>query len=278
LKPAVLTHGYCRYSKSSIILKDGAAGVSALNTGDEPLLVAKSVPQSVVIVGADRYSNVLKFKNEINPDIYVLDDGFQHWRIKRDLDIVCINASNPFGNGMLIPAGILRENPKALKRADLIIITNSDMISDAALKKLKEILFILSNKEPVVTYYGDFEYKTLDLETNFDLELLKNSDVYSLSAIGFNEGFKNSIEKSGIKVKDSVVLRDHSYYNNKMLNKTMGLYQKNSYFIITSKDAVKFQNISADIKEKIAVLFVQPKFKTGEKKWEQTVLKNLLFF
>ncbi|WP_095558761.1 tetraacyldisaccharide 4'-kinase [Candidatus Endomicrobiellum trichonymphae] len=125
LKPAVLTRGYRRRGRSSVILKNGAVGISASDSGDEPLLIAGNVPKACVIVGADRYNNALKHEREINPDIYVLDDGFQHWNIQRDLDIVCINAANPFGNGMLMPAGILRERPAALKRAGFVIITNS---------------------------------------------------------------------------------------------------------------------------------------------------------
>jgi tetraacyldisaccharide 4'-kinase len=280
-KPAVLMRGYFRYAKHPIILRDGAVGVNVLDTGDEPLLISRSVPQSIVVVGADRYDNALKFKNEINSNIYILDDGFQHWSINRDLDIVCVNAVNPFGNGMLIPAGILREKPKALKRAMIVIITNSDMISNEDLKKLKETLFNFSGKEPIVTYYGDFEYKNTDLKTNFDLDLLKKSEVYSLSAIGFNKSFENSIKKSGVKIKCNIVLRDHSYYNNSMISKIIrsnNLNKKNSYFIITAKDAVKFQNIDINIKKKIVVLIVKPKFEIGEEEWGKKVLKNLQFF
>ena len=278
LKPIVLTRGYRRRNKASVMLKDGAVGIGATDSGDEPLLIAESVPQACVIVGADRYNNALKYEREINPDVYVLDDGFQHWNIQRDLDIVCVNAANPFGNGMLIPAGILREKPKALKRAGLVIITNSDMVSYEDLKRLEKTLFVLSGQISVITHYGGFEYKTADLAADFNLEILRKSDVYSLSAIGFPKGFENSIRKSGIEIKDSIVLRDHSVYNNNMLEKIMNQKGKNSCFIVTAKDAVKFQNISLDIKERIAVLVVKLQFKTGKEQWERKLLKCLPSF
>ncbi|MDR3256131.1 MAG: tetraacyldisaccharide 4'-kinase [Endomicrobium sp.] len=278
LKPIVLTRGYSRKNKIPVMLKNGAVGVNVLDSGDEPLLIARSVPKAGVIIGADRYNNALKFESEMIPDIYVLDDGFQHWNIQIDLDIVCINAANPFGNGMLIPAGILREKPTALRRAELIIITNSDMVSYEELIKLEKIIFALSGQRPIVSCYGEFEYKTTDLSTDFSIELLKKSDVYALSAICFAKGFKNSIEKSGIKIKDSIVLRDHSGYSDNKLKKIIHRKGKDSYFIATAKDAVKFQNINVDFKEKIAILTVKPIFKIGKAQWEREVLKRLPFF
>ncbi|MDR3071752.1 MAG: tetraacyldisaccharide 4'-kinase [Endomicrobium sp.] len=275
IKPVVLTRGYMRKSKIPLVLKNGALGTNVLDSGDEPLLIARSVSKSVIIVGADRYGNALRFENEINPDVYVLDDGFQHWNLQRDLDIVCINAANPFGNGMLIPAGSLREPSKTLDRAGFVIITNSDMVSYGELQKLKKTIFDLSGKSIAVTYYGDFKYKTIDLNEHFNIDLFKYSDVYSLSAIGFADGFKHSIKKSGIKIKDSIVLRDHSSYNNETLKKIVNKKAKDSYFIITAKDAIKYQNIDASIKERLAVLTVRPQFIMGKEQWEQEILKCL---
>jgi tetraacyldisaccharide 4'-kinase len=276
-KSAVLTRGYLRKNKMPMILKNGAEDVCAQISGDEPLLIAKSVPDTIVIVGADRYDNALTFGAKANPDVYVLDDGFQHWKIKRDLDIVCVNATSPFGNGMLIPSGILREKPKSLKRADVIIVTNCDMVSKDTLDKLEKNLFELSGKKAILTFYGDFKYKTLDLTVDFDVNLLENKEVYSLSAIGFAQGFKNSIEKSGITLKDSIMLRDHSNSSYE-LSKLIFQKEKDAYFIVTAKDAVKLQNVDAKMKEKIAVLEVKPQFVKGKRQWEQTILKCLQSF
>jgi tetraacyldisaccharide-1-P 4'-kinase len=152
------------------------------------------------------------------------------------------------------------------------------MVSDEELEKLEKTVFVLSGQRPIITYYGGFEYKTPDLNMDFNLELLKKSNVYSLSAIGFAEGFENSVKKSGIEVKDSIALRDHSEYDNNLLEKIINQKEKNSYFIITAKDAVKFQNINADIREKIAVLVVKLQFKAGKEQWDREVLKRLPSF
>ncbi|MDR1122560.1 MAG: tetraacyldisaccharide 4'-kinase [Endomicrobium sp.] len=278
LKCTVLTRGYLRKNKTPVLLKDGALDVCAITSGDEPLLIARSVTNATVIVGVDRYDNALMFGSKVNSDVFVLDDGFQHWKIKRDLDIVCVNAVNPFDNGMLIPFGVLRERPKSLKRADVIVVTNCDMISKDNLNKLEKKLFELSRKEVVLTFYGDFKYKKIDLKTDFNVELLKKSKVYSLSAIGFAQGFKNSIEKSGITLKDSIILRNHSRCVNYELNKLISQKGADAYFVVTAKDAVKLQNVDAETKEKISVLMVKPQFIKGKEKWEQIILKCLQSF
>jgi tetraacyldisaccharide 4'-kinase len=278
--PTVLTRGYLRKTKEVVLLENGGMDIDVSVSGDEPMLIARSVPDASVIVGANRYSNAVKFENKINTDVYVLDDGFQHWNIQRDLDIVCINAFNPFGNGMLIPSGILREPIKVLKRADIIILTNSDMISETQLASLRNKILSLTGKDPIVTYYGNFKYSSLDLKTNFDIRILKELNLYSLSAIGFANGFKNSILKSGLKIKDSITLRDHSTFDNKFLNKLNDIIKKckDAYFIITAKDAVKFKYVDEGIKRKIVVLKVIPEFITGKKQWENSILNTLQSF
>jgi tetraacyldisaccharide 4'-kinase len=275
LKPVVLTRGYYRKGKKTILLKNGAVNINVYDSGDEPLLIARSVPKSVVLVGHNRYKNALRFMEQLQPDIYILDDGFQHWNIYRNLDIVCLNAFNPFGNGLLLPAGILRERPNSLKRAQLIVITNSDMIPYLKLVHLKQLIIKLCDKKPVTTYYGNFKYKQIDLCKDFNLELLlnKKSKNYALSGIGFSEGFHNSIKKSGIQLESSIRLRDHQYYCNNLLNKVIKSKIDNAYFIVTEKDAIKMQNIDPIFKKHIVVLSVQPIFLSGITEWEKTILQ-----
>ncbi|MDR1522901.1 MAG: tetraacyldisaccharide 4'-kinase [Endomicrobium sp.] len=277
ISPTVLTRGYLRKTKKAVILTNGNIDMDVSITGDEPMLIAKSVPKASVIIGSDRYSNAGRFTDQLNTDVYVLDDGFQHWNIKRDLDIVCVNTFNPFGSGMLIPAGILREPINSLRRADIIVLTNSDMVTNVELENLKKKILSLTGKDPVVTCYSNFEYIDLDLKTVFDIRYLKESNLYSLSAVGFTNGFKNSILKSGLKIKDSIVLRDHSNFDNKFLTDIVKKYQ-NAYFIVTAKDAVKFKDIDESVRGKIIVLKVTPKFITGKLQWENSILNTLQSF
>ncbi|MCL2334912.1 MAG: tetraacyldisaccharide 4'-kinase [Endomicrobia bacterium] len=273
LKPVVLTRGYGRKTSSPALLENGALHDSAQKSGDEPLLIARSVPMACVIAGAYRYENALIFEKYLEPDLYVLDDGFQHWKIERDLDIVCVNAANPFGNGMLIPAGILREKPGALERAGLVIITNCDMVADEKVRALEREIFGYGGKVVLSAYYGGYEYKTLDLAGYFDLDFLKSSIVYSLCAIGFGDGFKNSLKKSGIEIRGSFDLPDHGSYDLKTLKSFLEKAGRGACLVTTAKDAVKIADVADDeIKERTAVLTITPQFKTGEDEWEKTIL------
>jgi tetraacyldisaccharide 4'-kinase len=275
MRPAVLTRGYGRKDGSPLLLKGGAEGADPSRSGDEPLLIARSVPEASVIAGARRYDNALKFEKEINPDVFVLDDGFQHWNIKRELDIVCINAANPFGNGMIIPAGILREPVKALERAGLVVITNSDMAGKAELEALQKKIYDSCGKEAVVAHYGACGFKRLDIKNDFDAGKLKDEGAYLLSGIGFSDGFKNSAQKAGVKIKGRFVLRDHKSYSREMMR---GIFDKTggAYLLTTAKDAVKIAFFADEkINEKIAVLAVKPVFETGKEQWEKTILKSL---
>ncbi|MBF0510778.1 MAG: tetraacyldisaccharide 4'-kinase [Candidatus Omnitrophica bacterium] len=95
---------------------------------DEALMMTEQLPDVPVLSGADRIKNIKN--NSLSSNVYILDDGFQHWKIQRDLNILLINAANPFGNGHLLPAGILREGLGALKRADVIVLTKTDQAGD----------------------------------------------------------------------------------------------------------------------------------------------------
>ncbi|MDR3111903.1 MAG: tetraacyldisaccharide 4'-kinase [Elusimicrobiota bacterium] len=260
-KPVILTRGYGRKFKKPVLLKNGGQNIAVFQSGDEAMLIAKSVPQADVIVGAKRYKNALFFEKETTPDVYILDDGFQHWKIKRNVDIVCINGANPFGNDMLLPAGILREYPKkALKRASTIVITNSDFAKDLPLLESKILAY--SGVFPTSVYYGNYKFKTLNLKDDFDIKKFKNTKVYSLCAIGFSQGFKNSLKKTGVKTQKSFNLKDHKSYTKKDIEKIFNEIGDGSFLVITAKDAVKIDVIIDDqLKSQIAVLTLSPIFK-----------------
>jgi tetraacyldisaccharide 4'-kinase len=124
---AVLSRGYGGTSQGEPrIVSDGAGLLmSAAEAGDEPCLLAKELPGLMVVIGHDRYEAGRVAERELHPDLFILDDGFQHLRLQRDLNIVLLDGRNPFGNGLTLPAGLLREPRSALKRADLFVLTRS---------------------------------------------------------------------------------------------------------------------------------------------------------
>jgi len=124
--PAVVSRGYGgRAGRGPLVVSSGEGPrVGAERSGDEPYLLAQSLPGIPVVVGSDRIAGTAAAK-ELGADVVVLDDGFQHRRLARDLDIVLLDAAGPFGNYHLLPAGPLREPISGIARADVVVITRS---------------------------------------------------------------------------------------------------------------------------------------------------------
>ncbi len=121
-KVCVLTRGYRGRDRTAlqVVSPDVINREIALELGDEPVLLARKLPRCVVIRGRDRFLSGLKAAAHYGCDVCVLDDGFQYRKLHRDLDIVLLHGENPFGTGLLLPAGNLRESPSSLRRADLV--------------------------------------------------------------------------------------------------------------------------------------------------------------
>src|ERR1700730_8611286 len=125
----ILTRGYSRLNAGTrVVVSSGSEILSdADRAGDEPFLLAERLKgRAAVICDPDRVSAAGWAVENFKSDAFVLDDGFQHLRVARNLNILTIDATNPWGNGKLLPAGILRESPAELTRADCIVITRAD--------------------------------------------------------------------------------------------------------------------------------------------------------
>ena len=127
-KPSILTRGYRRRSKEAcIVIEPGRERQPASDeVGDEPALMARRLTQVPLIVARDRYSAGRVAESRFEVDVHLLDDGFQHLHLHRDIDVLVIDATQPFASGQLLPSGRLRERPEAARRADLIVITRGD--------------------------------------------------------------------------------------------------------------------------------------------------------
>ena len=134
---AVLSRGYGgSFRGDALVVGDGEKVLAdAAEAGDEPVMLARALPRVVVAVGADRASVGRFVETRFGPRVFVLDDGFQHLRLARDLDVLCIDAEHP---GLRpLPAGPLREFPSAARRADAVFLTQSDRVDETALYRLE---------------------------------------------------------------------------------------------------------------------------------------------
>lgn len=126
VRPGVVSRGYRgRAGKGPLLVSDGRGPLCEVGRcGDEPYLLARTLPGALVVVGSDRVAGA-EAARRAGAHTVILDDGYQHRRLARDLDILLLDAGNPFGNERLLPAGRLREPVSGLSRADLVLVTRS---------------------------------------------------------------------------------------------------------------------------------------------------------
>jgi len=270
----VLSRGYFRKDKkhSFMAVSDGRnILVPPELSGDEPCLIAESVPGAVVMAGKNRIGAASYAIEKFSPDLFILDDGFQHWKIQRDLDIVCVNALNPFGNGCLIPAGILREPLEALERADLVVITSSDLIGDEQLSLLEKEISGYTQAKIITARYVPKGFKRIIDSQLFPIESLRKDKFCALSAIGENSGFKKLLKKYSFNPTLWLDFRDHHWYNLDEIKRIDPALK----VVTTTKDAVRLKNMLSQLSHEEAARFyaleIELELANGARIWENKI-------
>ncbi|MBD3675069.1 MAG: tetraacyldisaccharide 4'-kinase [Planctomycetaceae bacterium] len=220
-------------------------GYHSLESGDndEKLVLDRLCPEVPHWLNADRVAGAVQARQE-QPDLQalVLDDAFQHRRIRRDLDIVLIDATNPWGYGYQLPRGLLRESKTGLRRSDLIVITRGDLIENAELENLQaEIKSIAPVPPLIVSRFAPTGWLTLDGRI-LPLEEFQRRPVTACCGIGNPEGFRNTLTAVNCEVKSFVSFPDHHHYTEEdldSLSKTVR-QDETSTLVMTLKDLVKF--------------------------------------
>lgn len=254
LRPVILTRGYRGNAKGPCFVLPGAQGTAPVekqtvssveDAGDEPVLMAERLRDVPVVKCADRYAGGLFAQRLLpsdpdRPFVFILDDGFQHWKLYRDLDIVLVDGINPFGNRRLLPAGRLRGPLQELKRADFFIITK--IKNESLYHELQDI----NAGAPV--FFSEYEAGMLRNE-NSSNELpaahLRNKKVYAFCGIASPESFRNTIESLGGQIKGHSFYRDHHSYSQNDINRmvkeceTLGC----DFLVTTEKDMVKLKRL-----------------------------------
>ena len=206
--------------------------------GDEAYLhsLELAIP---VMVGRDRYEACKILKERYELDIIILDDGFQHRRLRRDENVVLIDATNPFGGGKLLPKGRLREDIKGLHRATEFIITKSDLVEANKVEEIKSKLAPYG-KSISVAKHGPVLLKNQNFERN--LSDIKGKRVLLFSALANPIQFVKTIEKLEPSVVENIAYSDHYYYSEDdfaCIDKK-ALDFGADYIISTEKDYVKY--------------------------------------
>lgn len=242
-KVAVLMRGYKgKLENKGGLLSKGEAKNSVEDFGDEATLLINSNPDLDIIVGKNRAQNLEKFYNQINSDVVLLDDGFQHLAIKRDLDIVLLDSTMELSRYKTFPMGYLREDLDALADAEIIVYTRCDQVDPIQLLELKSsILPYLRHGvielEAALQPVGIFN-KNGHLE--MDLKSLSGKKINAFCGIANPDTFFASLEKLGAIIEKKFTFRDHHFFSDKELTRMLKEGEsKDTIFLTTEKDFVR---------------------------------------
>ena len=254
-KIAIISRGYgaSKDVEEPFLIKDGdQIYADAAQAGDELFMLARNNDQLIFIRSANRYWGA-KLAEARGADLIILDDGFQHYQLKRNVDIVLIDAESPFSNNRVLPAGLLREPFTALKRADLFLLNRSENVDFNQIKGLKSSLNTLSPLNR-----GIFSAETrlescvsVATQEEEELDFLKEKKVFAFSGIGSPEAFEKSIESAGGEVVSYKIFKDHYNYQKEDLLTLLDQYSASEADLIltTEKDAVKLFDFAEMIGE-----------------------------
>jgi len=245
LKVSILTRGYKRKKKElTELVEENKNRIPWAEVGDEPYLLASRLSDVPVIVSKDRRTAGAYAEKKYQSDVLILDDGFQYWKLYRDLDIVVIDSMNPFGNLKLFPAGILREPLSSLKRADILVLTKADQISNK--QNLIQVLRAYNQAAPLV----ESTYKINSIERCFDHSAMEEKKLegkkcLAFSGIGNPISFEQSLQLLKVEVLKHHKFPDHFFYQKRdLLNLEKEAQQLGVDFMITTeKDSVRIPMI-----------------------------------
>lgn len=245
----VLSRGYRRQAPSEQVLVSDGTQVLAGPTeaGDEPYLIARRCPGAVVAVGADRYRLGRWVLDRFPLDVLLLDDGFQHLALHRDVDVVLVDASEPAGLLAFLPAGRLREPISALARAHAVLLTRAEVERgvNAVMAVLEKVTL---RRRPWLMQFVTEGLVNVATGEQIDPGHVKGRPALAVSGIGNPSSFRRLLEGLGALVLDELRFPDHHVYTSGDVDhiKAQAARSGAEYILTTEKDAVKLAALLSD--------------------------------
>tara|TARA_B100000959_G_scaffold287499_1_gene372969 strand:+ start:89570 stop:90682 length:1113 start_codon:yes stop_codon:yes gene_type:complete len=238
-KIGILSRGYKAQTREKIqIVSDGISLLSSPpDAGDEPYMLGKKLRNVPVVCTSEKLLGAKFMLDKFDVNIILLDDGFQTRYIARDLDIVLINAQNPFGSGSLIPLGILREPTNSLSRADLVLITNSDQVDQTSIASLKLHISKCCSAPTLVAKGVVTGFYTMSgSPVNLD-----DKPTFAFCGIANPDYFKRTLEIKNVKISGHHFFRDHHAFTTKDIAQINDSASRvgAKCFVTTEKDAAR---------------------------------------
>jgi tetraacyldisaccharide 4'-kinase len=265
-RPAVLSRGYMGKSKAPVnIVSDGRRlFMKPEDCGDEPVLISQATKGIPVLTGPKRFLTGQIALEKFGVNVLILDDGFQHRQLTRDVDIVLLKREEPWGNGRLLPAGQLRESSLSLKRPDMIVYVG-DSLPDH------------DESKPVFQAFhkGDILLNGATKQ-EYALDYLQGRRICAFAGIGSPERFQKTLNDTGAKTVFFVPFPDHHFYTREEIRNLQKRAEdeKVEMIVTTEKDGVKLKQFHLFL-EKIYLLRVSMAFPTGQEKFISSLLERL---
>ncbi len=268
MSTVILSRGYGGANEHGCaIASDGhRVRLTAQMAGDEACMLAHMLPTIPVLVGKDRRQSGARAEAEFRPDVIVMDDGMQYWQLHRNVEIVLLDAIEPFDNGYTLPRGLLREPAPHLRRATVILVTRSHVADRKTLDQTMAKIRSLAPGKPV--YTADLiphALRQVEPPQLLDIHSLRGRRVACLSAIGNPSSFESMLGDLGSIVCSTMRLPDHSQPSAEELDALFRRAEEAnaSAIVTTEKDAIKLDGRSYSLP--IVVLQVTMHIDSAEK-------------
>jgi tetraacyldisaccharide 4'-kinase len=211
---AILSRGYgAARADARVVAAGTGAALAAAEAGDEPALLARRLPGARVLCGPRRAELARTAVEALGADALVLDDGFQHRALARDLDVVVLDAANPVGNGHLLPRGPNREPLGALRRAGLLWLSRADRADPAALERLRALARSATGRAAVESRHAPTALLDGRLARSLGLEAVRGQRVVALSGLARPASFRATLAALGAEVVLAREYPDHHPYS-----------------------------------------------------------------
>ena len=247
LRVVVVNRGYRgRMEKTGGVVSDGTTVFkNARDAGDEAYLMARLLKGVPVVVGRDRYRVGMAAVRRFHPDVIVMDDAFQHLRLKRDLDLVLMDSRSPWANGCLLPRGPLREPPSCLRRAQAIVLTRSTGNgAESSIHPRTRRLPLFHAAHTSVIRYAPRSAGSVPAEERAVAPLLSGRTILAFAGIADNAQFFSALEQCCCTVLRRFAFDDHHRYTDGDVHTLLRTFHDCSadYMVTTLKDFVKLED------------------------------------
>lgn len=210
-KVVILSRGHGGSASGPTVASDGESVLcDSSQVGDEPILLARSLPGIPIVVGKDRRASGKLAIDRFAPDVIVLDDGLQYWQLRRDLDVVVLNALRPFGSGFVFPMGDLREPKRGLRRAGVVLLTGTGSLSDSQLDPVRAVVNRLAPGAPAfAANHRPVCIREAASDAEREPDWISDRKVFAFCGIGRPDSFLALLRSLDASIAGNIVFADH---------------------------------------------------------------------